>query len=104
MYIFEAEETIDIKATLKSIAEGLGYSYIEKNAVVNVNGMHTGTIQVGTVKIKIVYQDYVQEITTIINSTNFDCTGSVKTITNLSVDLQTASMIVKSIQDSGLMD
>jgi hypothetical protein len=104
MYIFEAEETIDIKATLKSIAEGLGYSYIEKNAVVNVNGMHTGTIQVGAVKIKIVYQDYVQEITTIINGTNFDCTGSVKTITNLSVDLQTASMIVKSIQDSGLMD
>ena len=104
MYILEDETTIDIKEELKRIAEKLGFSYIEKNSVVNVNGTHSGSIQVGSVLIKVVYRSYIQEITAVINNNSIDCTLGVKNITNLSVDLQTASMIIKSIQDSGLMD
>ena len=104
MFILEDEATIDVKEELKRIAEKLGFSYIEKNSVVNVNGTHSGSIQVGSVLIKVVYRSYIQEITAVINNNSIDCTLGVKNITNLSVDLQTASMIIKSIQDSGLMD
>ena len=104
MYILEDEATVDVKEELKRIAEKLGFSYIEKNSVVNVNGTHSGSIQVGSVLIKVVYRSYIQEITAVINNNSIDCTLGVKNITNLSVDLQTASMIIKSIQDSGLMD
>lgn len=104
MYIIEDDSVVDIKAELKRIAEKLGYSYIEKNPVVNTTGTHNGSIQVGRVTIKIMYKTYIQDITAVIDDNSIDCTLGVKGITNLSVDLQTASMVIKSIQDSDLMD
>jgi hypothetical protein len=44
------------------------------------------------------------ELLSKIDDNSIDCTLGVKGITNLSVDLQTASMVIKSIQDSDLMD
>ena len=72
MYILEDEATIDIKEELKRIAEKLGFSYIEKNSVVNVNGTHSGSIQVGSVLIKVVYRSYIQEITAVINNNSIE--------------------------------
>ena len=104
MIIFEEEELLNIKLELKNIAEKLGYSYIEKNPVVNTNNIHTGIIKVGQVIINITYKKYITSINVSFTANNVDCTNGIKEITNLSVDLQTASMIIKSINDSDLMD
>ena len=104
MYIFEEEEILNVKAELKNIAEKLGYSYIEKNPVLNTNNIHKGTIQVGQVNINITYKDFVQSIKVEIEDKKIDCTEGVKQITDLSVELQTASMVIKSIQDSDIID
>lgn len=104
MYIYEDEEMINVKAELKTIAEKLGYSYIEKNPIFNSNNVHKGVIQVGQVKINITYKDYIQDIEIVLDRDKINCTDGVKDITDLSVELQTASMVIKSIQDSDIMD
>jgi hypothetical protein len=103
MYIFEETEEIDVKAELKNIAEKLGYSYIEKRPAMSVNDIHRGVIQIGQVNINIVYKLYVQDITVDIIKKNINCTDGVKDITDLAIELQTASMVIKSIQDSEIM-
>lgn len=103
MYIFEETEAIDVKSELKTIAEKLGYSYIEKRPAVSVNDIHKGVIQVGQVNINITYKLFVQNITVEIIKKDINCTDGVKDITDLAVELQTASMIIKSIQDSEIM-
>lgn len=105
MYIYEQEDVeLDVKSELKKIAQGLGYSYIEKNPVVNTNGVHTGIIKVGQVVINILYKKYINSITITLEDINIDCTNGIKEVTDLSVDLQTVSMVIKSIHDSDLMD
>ena len=103
MYIFEETVEIDVKSELKTIAEKLGYSYIEKRPAVSVNDIHKGVIQVGQVNINITYKLFVQNITVEIIKKDINCTDGVKDITDLAVELQTASMIIKSIQDSEIM-
>lgn len=103
MYIFEETEAIDVKSELKTIAEKLGYSYIEKRPAVSVNDIHKGVIQVGQVNINITYKLFVQNITVEIIKKDINCTDGVKDITDLAVEIQTASMIIKSIQDSEIM-
>lgn len=104
MYIYENVDTLDIKSELKNIADKLGYTYIERNPTVNTNSTHNGSIQVGQVTIKIMYRKYIDSILLSFNDNAIDCTDGIKDITNLSVDLQTASMIIKSIQESDIMD
>lgn len=107
MYIYEQDDLeldIDIKEELKSIAKGLGFTYIEKNPVVNTNKSHNGLINVGSAVINISYKTYINSISVSIEDNIIDCTDGIKDITNLSVDLQTASMIIKSIQESNMMD
>lgn len=103
MYIFEETVEIDVKSELKTIAEKLGYSYIEKRPAVSVNDIHNGVIQVGQVNINITYKLFVQNITVEIIKKDINCTDGVKDITDLAIELQTASMIIKSIQDSEIM-
>ena len=103
MYIFEETVEIDVKSELKTIAEKLGYSYIEKRPAVSVNDIHKGVIQVGQVNINITYKLFVQNITVEIIKKDINCTDGVKDITDLAIELQTASMIIKSIQDSEIM-
>lgn len=100
--IEESELQLFINDELKKIANGLGRSYIDNS---NQSGVGRGTIKVGAVTINITYKNIVTGIRTSLNRDylNVDCAKDIDLLTKISEDYQTASMIVKSIQESNLM-
>jgi hypothetical protein len=100
--IEESELQLYINDELKKIANGLGRSYIDNG---NSGDVGRGSIKVGEVTINITYKNIVTGIRASINfnNTKIDCTKDIDKLTRLSEDCQTASMIIKSIQESNLM-
>ena len=87
---------------LKDIAKSLGTTYIDKGGNSNLN---KGIIKVGNVVITVTYKDIITSIRTSINRNyiNIDCTDGIDDLTTLCNDTQKASLIIKSIQEAGLM-
>ena len=103
-YLTEDSEK-DIKQTLKEIAKNLGYSYIEtRPTIINTNDITKGTIEVGNVIINITYKSVITDINVTHKKESINCTKGIKELTTMCTDLQTASMIIKTILDSNLMD
>lgn len=102
LIIEESELHLYINDELKKIANALGRSYIDNGTSGDVG---RGSIKVGEVTINITYKDIITGIRTTIgiNNMKLDCTKDIDKLTKLSEDCQTASMIVKSIQESNLM-
>lgn len=101
--IEESELELYISDELKRIAKNLGYTYIDNSSNKNIGG--SGKIKVGSVTIYINYTNIVNSIKTVLDvkRINCDCTNDIDSLTDISVDCQTASMIIKSIQESNLM-
>lgn len=101
----EKDIDVDIKQELKDIAKNLGYSYIENSqSITNQGGFHKGTIEVGNVIIRISYKSVITSIKVTYKEESINCTKGIKELTTMCTDLQTASMIIKTILDSDLMD
>lgn len=100
--IEDSELHLYINDELKKIANNLGRSYIDNG---NQGDVGRGSIKVGLVTINITYKNIVTGIRTSVDvkSINMNCTNDVDNLTRLSEDCQTASMIIKSIQESNLM-
>ena len=98
------EEDLDSYITdeLKDIASNLDAVYFDKST----NSVNKGIINVGNINLTIIYDTKINTIRTSLNQniTNFDCTNSVSGLTNLCKDAQKASLIVKTIQESELMN
>lgn len=105
--IMEDEERIDtpegIQVQLKEIAEKLGYQYIENSS----HRLGKGTISItNDLDIIIKYDKAITSIFVVIGNTlgnsytppMYDCTYNSSTIDDVSVALQTASMICAEIR------
>lgn len=101
--IEESELQLYISDELKRIAKNLGYTYIDNGSNKSVDG--SGKIKVGAITIYINYTNIINSIKTVLDvkRINCDCTNDIDSLTDISVDCQTASMIIKSIQESNLM-
>lgn len=101
--IEESELQLYISDELKRIAKNLGYTYIDNGSNKSVGG--SGKIKVGSITIYINYTNIINSIKTVLDvkRINCDCTNDIDSLTDISVDCQTASMIIKSIQESNLM-
>ena len=90
----------DMQANLKEIADDLGYAYIETRR----DKLGSGTISISdNVNIRIIYvAEYVTKIEVTVGKgttrPTFDSTDNSSTIDEISVDLQTASMICSEIR------
>lgn len=100
--IEENELQLYVSNELKKIAKNLDATYIDKS---NSN-INKGIIKIGAITINIVYKDIITDIRVNIdrNKVNIDCTDSIAELTNLCMNYQKASLIVKSIQESNLMN
>lgn len=102
--IYEDEEEFDsiedIQITLTEIAQDLGYDYIE----LSNTKLGSGQIAItNDVTINVRYDSYrVKSLSVQIGqfnkNTKYDCTTNSSTIDNISVALQTASMILSEIR------
>ena len=95
LYLKEDEDNkIRIHDTLVSICKSLGYIFKESNKY----NYGTGKIFISSsLVIEIVYSFDIESIYTIIMTDDINCTDSYKDLDNLSVDLQTATMIIDTI-------
>ena len=101
--IMEDEEELntieDIQAVLISIAEDMGYDYLEFSE----NRLGAGFISI-TNEVSIIIKYNREKITSIqvqvgeYNKTKYECTTNSATIDSISVALQTASMICAEIR------